>query len=355
MIQIKKWLPITIITVAISVTYQEISMTQICADNKNGYINQRFYKDNVLANGYLNDGQQWFLFKDGSKQIEIQKWQGNYYYFDPKTGLRSDNVFRNQWGNTYYFDKNGIAVSGFQLISGKKYYFGDDGTHFLRKNTWLNINGKQYYADINGVIVSGVQKIDSNYYFFNIDTNDLRKKRDYILSQWGKWYLINEQGIVQSGLQYWAGNNYYFDPVTFLKVENQTRNINNVDWYFDNQGIGHKKIDQRIVEDITFAELNKIRKMYGHHPLVWDNQLAQLAQNRASLTNKTGIPANHWRTPNEVIGIGWQKGNNVIMAWFNETNMLPKGTRGHHDWLLNNSVTKVGFGYSGNVIVGKSN
>lgn len=39
----------------------------------------------------------------------------------------------------------------------------------------------------------------------------------------------------------------------------------------------------------------------------------------------------------------------------NETNMLPKGTRGHHDWLLNNSVTKVGFGYSGNVIVGKSN
>ena len=78
-------------------------------------------------------------------------------------------MFRNQWGNTYYFDQNGIAVSGFQLISGKKYYFGDDGTHFLRKNTWLNINGKQYYADINGVIVSGVQKIDSNYYFFNIE------------------------------------------------------------------------------------------------------------------------------------------------------------------------------------------
>ena len=46
-------------------------MAQICADNKNGYINQRFYKDNVLVNGYLNDGQQWFLFKDGSKQIEI--------------------------------------------------------------------------------------------------------------------------------------------------------------------------------------------------------------------------------------------------------------------------------------------
>lgn len=49
-----------------------------------------------------------------------------------------------------------------------------------------------------------------------------------------------------------------------------------------------------------------------------------------------------------------KKGSKVISAWFNETNMLPKGTSAHRDWLLNPAATKVGFGYSGNVIVGRS-
>lgn len=354
MFQIKRNLVVVMFIVVLSVIYQCIGVTQIGANSGNGYINNLFYKDNILGNGYLNDGKHWYLFKDGHKQIGIQKWKGEYYYFDLDTGLRSDSVFRKQWGKTYYFNQKGIAVSGFQTISGRKYFFGADGSYFLRKNTWIIINGKKYYADSNGVLVSGVKKIENKSYFFDFDTSCLRTKRDYVLSQWGKWYLIDKNGIVQSGLQRWQGKDYYFDPITFLKVKNQIKNINSIEWRFDNQGVGHKKEDRQPLGDITFTELNKLRNKNGLNPLIWNKKLAELAQRRSEETNFNGIPANHWRTQGEVIGIGWKKGSKVISAWFNETNMLPKGTSAHRDWLLNPAATKVGFGYSGNVIVGRS-
>jgi uncharacterized protein YkwD len=126
--------------------------------------------------------------------------------------------------------------------------------------------------------------------------------------------------------------------------------INGNKWSFNNEGVGHKQEEN----DVTLRELNKIRTANGCKPLIWDNELANLATTRANYTNSRGIPSDHWRTAGEVIGIGWSKGYPVINAWFNEINMLPVGTRGHYNWVLNKNVTKVGFGYAGNVIVGES-
>ena len=64
---------------------------------------------------------------------------GGYYYFDKTTHLRTNNAFRDEWGNTYYFGGDGRAVTGLQTINGNKYYFGDDGTYTLRKSQWPTI------------------------------------------------------------------------------------------------------------------------------------------------------------------------------------------------------------------------
>ncbi|MBU7567803.1 CAP domain-containing protein [Weissella sagaensis] len=340
----------SVMFIAISMGVTVTNDKCVNAQNKNEYINHRFYQNGMLGNGYLNDGHNWYLFKNGQKQTGIQRWYGQYYYFDSNTGLRQDNVFKNQWGNTYYFNNDGKAVSSLQHISGNKYYFGEDNTHYLRKNQWLKINGGKYYANHDGVLLTGIHKIDGKYYYFDLNTSQLLNKRDYVLSQWGKWYLVDNNGVVQSGLQRWQENYYYFDPITYLKITNQTVMINGNKWSFNNEGIGHKQEEN----DVTLRELNKIRIANGCKPLIWDNELATLATTRANYTNSRGIPSDHWRTAGEVIGIGWSKGYPVINAWFNEINMLPVGTRGHYNWVLNKNVTKVGFGYAGNVIVGES-
>ncbi|SCB78147.1 CAP domain-containing protein [Weissella bombi] len=336
--------------ILIAISMGNILITDRCvlAENKNGYVNNDFYQNGVLGNGYLNDGHNWYLFKDGKKQTEIQRWYGHYYYFDVTTGLRQNNVFKNQWGNTYYFNGDGVAVSGLQNISGNKYYFGEDNTHYLRKNQWLKINGKSYYANSEGVLLAGIQKIKDKYYYFDLKTNQLADMRNYVLSQWGKWYLIDNAGVVQSGLQRWHENYYYFDPITYQKVTNQSIFIGKDKWSFDSEGVGHKHEEN----DATLQALNKVRLANGCNPLVWDKELAGLATVRANFTNVHGIPADHWRTAGEVIGIGWHKGHSIIKAWYNETNMLPVGTKGHYNWIIKKDATKVGFGYAGNVIVG---
>ena len=171
--------------------------TEVSASTTNGYSNGLYYTNGSLANGYINDGQHWYLFKNGQKLSEIQQYMGGYYYFDKTTHLRTDNAFRDEWGNTYYFGGDGRAVTGLQTINGNKYYFGDDGTYTLRKSQWLTIGGAKYYATADGSFASDVTKIGNTY--------------------------------------------YYFDPSTYLKVTNTTVNINGVDWYFDGSGVGTKK------------------------------------------------------------------------------------------------------------------
>ena len=170
---------------------------QVSANVANGYSNGLYYTNGSLANGYINDGQNWYLFKDGQKLSEIQQYMGGYYYFDKTTHLRTNNAFRDEWGNTYYFGGDGRAVTGLQTINGNKYYFGDDGTYTLRKSQWLTIGGAKYYATADGSFASDVTKLGNTY--------------------------------------------YYFDPSTYLKVTNTTININGVDWYFDGSGVGTKK------------------------------------------------------------------------------------------------------------------
>lgn len=358
---LKKTLILGLILASVSVggtfagNYAFSSSSVIKADSQNGYVNGKFYKNGQLANGYLNDGTNWFMFKSGVKQSQIQTWMGHYYYFDPVTYLRVNNAFRTEWGNTYYFNSEGIAVSGIQKINGKSYYFGDNGTYYVRKSTALTISGKQYLAGSDGAFLTGVQKVNDQYKYFDPNTGELVLKRDYIQSQWGSWYLI-DKGIVQSGLQSWAGHTYYFDPVTYLKVTNKTLTINGSVWYFDNNGIGTQKSNPNpSSNDATFIALNNLRQAHGLKALVWDNNLASKATARAVQTNANGIPADHWHTAGEVIGIGWKHGQDVINAWYNETNMLPVGTTGHRDWELNPKATKVGIGYSGNVTVGETN
>ncbi|MHC5216329.1 coiled-coil domain-containing protein [Enterococcus sp. LJL128] len=107
--------------------------------------------------------------------------------------------------------------------------------------------------------------------------------------------------------------------------------------------------------DATFMALNAKRKENGLNPVSWDAGLAGTASARASLISATGgIPSDHWSRGDEVIAMGFAPGAEVINAWYDEKNMVSASGFGHRDWEMNPGMTRVGFGYSGGVIVGHS-
>ncbi len=105
--------------------------------------------------------------------------------------------------------------------------------------------------------------------------------------------------------------------------------------------------------DATLNALNALRASAGLPQLVWDDGLAASATARAASMSQTGVDQAHYSgaVANEVVAAGFGAGQDVISAWFNETNMtgVPNG---HHDWEMNGSFTRVGFGYVNGWIVG---
>ncbi|MCF0240544.1 MAG: glucan-binding protein, partial [Streptococcus gallolyticus] len=68
----------------------------------------------------------------------------------------------------YYFDENGIAVTGAQVIDGQNLYFNADGSQV--KGDVVRINGLRYYYDANSgeqVRNQWVTLPDGTVVFFN--------------------------------------------------------------------------------------------------------------------------------------------------------------------------------------------
>ncbi|ALS00340.1 hypothetical protein ATZ33_02785 [Enterococcus silesiacus] len=140
-----------------------------------------------------------------------------------------------------------------------------------------------------------------------------------------------------------------------------TPEVNNNENNSDNQGnvevpkTPDEPVDPPVTSaDATFQALNALRTANGLNPVSWDAGLAASAGGRASMMQDYQIPSDHWNRGDEVIAFMFAPGNSVIMAWYNETNMVSPSGTGHRDWEMNPSMTRVGFGYAGDVIVGHS-
>lgn len=124
---------------------------------------------------------------------------------------------KNEQGQLVYYQE-GHSLTGRQYINLPSI----PATNVQSDNNW-------YLLD-NGIAQSGVQQWAGSYYYFDPMTY-LRVDNDYRQSQWGDWYLFGNDGRIQSGVQQWAGTYYYFDPNTYLRVDNDYRQSQWGDWY----------------------------------------------------------------------------------------------------------------------------
>ena len=108
-----------------------------------------FYLRNGKAlTGWIRDGGKWyFLGRDGKMKTGWVKDGGKWYY------LTSSGAMKTGWlgdqGKRYYLTSSGAMKTGWMKISGKWYYFTRSGA---MKTGWLTLKGKKYHFGADGVL-----------------------------------------------------------------------------------------------------------------------------------------------------------------------------------------------------------
>ena len=73
--------------------------------------------------------------------------------------------------------------------------------------------------------------------------------------------MFGSNGQIVTGPYNWQGSTYYFDPSSYLRVENQFRAVNGVTHYFNDQGI--------MQDDSLVARWESLINGYqGHHIMI---------------------------------------------------------------------------------------
>ena len=108
--------------------------------------------------------------------------------------------------------------------------WNSDHTDFYQSgklaNGYVQADDGNYYMFKDGIRQKGVQKWMGTYYYFD-PTTYLRVDNDYREQVWQDgthdWYMFGKNGQIVTGKYDWQGNVYYFDPSSYLKVVNDYR------------------------------------------------------------------------------------------------------------------------------------
>ncbi|GMA70548.1 hypothetical protein GCM10025879_17940 [Leuconostoc litchii] len=180
---------------------------------KIGWVDNKFYINNKLANGYqydyTNDAN--YLFKDGIRQSGVQSYDNTYYCFDPVTYKRVENEIRKAtWGLEYYFGNDGRVKQGQFAVNGVAYDFGNDKTYYKRgyASGYLQdiTDNSEWYWFESGQKYTGFRYYKDTYYFFETGARQENKWE----TAWGMKYYVGNDGRAVQGIQIIDGQAYDF-------------------------------------------------------------------------------------------------------------------------------------------------
>lgn len=259
----------------------------------------RYYFDLTTGQkqfGWISHSNRlYYVFPETGKQVGEAVIDGTPYVFDefgvlqtgiytcedgtiagcaedatPYTGFVTDETSQ----ATYYFNENGIAQTGWQIVDGATYYLGEDGVLrtgltsiddsvydfgtdgamqtglvTMEDGTVLffgadgkqamglqTVNGKTYYFSDLGMAVNAKQTIDGKTYYFGADGSMQTGK---VTLQDGSYYF-GKNGEQVTGWLTLDGSEYYFD-LTTGKMATGTVTLPDGTYIFDENGVLQKK------------------------------------------------------------------------------------------------------------------
>lgn len=169
-----------------------------------------------------------------------QKEKDGYVFYEADGTVKSGRQYRQlpdiNAPKQYYLTEDGKMLTGIQKWQGSFWFFNDDGTLHKKRDYVKSQWGNYYMIGENGQVLSGVQKWQGTYYYFEPMTFLLANKQEYVKSQWGTWYMVGKDGKLMTGLVDWQGSKYYFDPSSYMKVTNTDVTVNGVTYHANESG-----------------------------------------------------------------------------------------------------------------------
>ena len=213
----------------------------------------RYYFDLTTGQkqfGWISHSNRlYYVFPETGKQVGEAVIDGTPYVFDefgvlqtgiytcedgtiagcaedatPYTGFVTDETSQ----ATYYFNENGIAQTGWQIVDGKIYYFSDLGMAVNAKQT---IDGKTYYFGADGSMQTGLVTLNKDVYYFGKDGN---MQTGFVTMEDGTVLFFGADGKQAMGLQTVNGKTYYFSDLGMAVNAKQT--IDGKTYYFGADG-----------------------------------------------------------------------------------------------------------------------
>lgn len=104
---------------------------------------------------------------NGSFKVKnpVGTWDGDKFKKYDNTYVVND--FVESKAKMYYFDEDGVKVTGWHLINNKTYYFNKKGV--MQNNCWKKDGEDKYYLGKNGAALTGWQEIDNKSYYFGMN------------------------------------------------------------------------------------------------------------------------------------------------------------------------------------------
>ena len=213
----------------------------------------RYYFDLTTGQkqfGWISHSNRlYYVFPETGKQVGEAVIDGTPYVFDefgvlqtgiytcedgtiagcaedatPYTGFVTDETSQ----ATYYFNENGIAQTGFQIVDGATYYLGEDG---VLRTGLTSIDDSVYDFGTDGVMQTGLVTMeDGTVLFFGADG----KQAMGLQTVDGKTYYFNDLGMAVNTKQPIDGKTYYFGADGSMQTGKVT--LQDGSYYFGKNG-----------------------------------------------------------------------------------------------------------------------
>ena len=213
----------------------------------------RYYFDLTTGQkqfGWISHSNRlYYVFPETGKQVGEAVIDGTPYVFDefgvlqtgiytcedgtiagcaedatPYTGFVTDETSQ----ATYYFNENGIAQPGWQIVDGATYYLGEDG---VLRTGLTSIDDSVYDFGTDGVMQTGLVTMeDGTVLFFGADG----KQAMGLQTVEGKTYYFNDLGMAVNAKQTIDGKTYYFGADGSMQTGKVT--LQDGSYYFGKNG-----------------------------------------------------------------------------------------------------------------------
>ena len=241
-----------------------------------------------MARGLVQiDGKYQYYDNDGYQvkgQIVTDK-DGNIRYFKADSGemVVSDfvKIGDNNW---YYFDANGVAVTGAQTIEGQDLYFDENGVQ-VKGSIVTNTDGSRSYYDadsgqkmINKFFTTG----DNNWYYADSNGNLVTGSQTIK----GQKLNFESTGLQDKGklIETEDGSKYYYDADSGQMIVNKFESVNGLWYYFGLDGkavTGSQVINgQHLYFNVDGSQVKGSIAIVNDHRTYYDPNSGEMARNQ---------------------------------------------------------------------------